>query len=469
MQRRMADGRLRFPRVMFALLTGAWVLVLGCASPVIAPAPISAPVTLAEPSPPENVDVYRDAGFIVGRGEIPFVGFVRFAATEFFDSTTVFVALSIPPRALSFVRAGDRYAAFYAVRIEILLGESIVRRELPSGEVRVAGFAETTRGDEGVIFQRALRVAPGSYTIRLAVQDSLGVGTGTVVAPITVPTLADGAVAPIIPVFAAEPRRSRNIVPTFIANPRATVRYGRDATLQFYVEAYGAAAPDTVLLIARRGDDDEPVFTDTVRLDRGTGIRSALAAIPVHRLGLGRVRVSVAATNATELASTSALVTLGVDLPVTSIDELLDALRYFATGQELQRFRVASAEARPRQWAELMRRTDPNPSSPENEAFVEYARRLRVAAAQYGEGSVPGWNTDRGAVVAALGEPDSRSPAQPADSVGVARVMTWEYRRHRLFLVFADADGSGRWRLTPVSDADFRSLLALSGLCIGCR
>jgi hypothetical protein len=72
-------------------------------------------------------------------------------------------------------------------------------------------------------------------------------------------------------------------------------------------------------------------------------------------------------------------------------------------------------------------------------------------------------------VVAALGEPDVITEPQPADSIGTAQVVTWEYRRHRLLLVFGDAAGPGMWRLTPLSDADFRALLALVGPCAGCR
>ena len=143
------------------------------------PTPAPTPVTLAEASAPENVQVYRDAGFIVGGGSIPFIGMVRYVATEFLDSTGVVVALSVPPRSLSFVRAGDRYAAFYAMRVDLMRGDAIVRSERPTGEVRVASFAETTRGDEGVIFQRTIRVAPGTYALRETAQDSLGTGTGT--------------------------------------------------------------------------------------------------------------------------------------------------------------------------------------------------------------------------------------------------------------------------------------------------
>ena len=453
--------------VITSVLAGS-ALSIACSTTAVAPTPVAAPVTLREPPPPASVEPYRDAGFLVGSGEIPFVGMVRFAATEFLDSTSVFVALSLPPRSLSFVRAGDRYAAFYSVRLQALLGGTIARSELPAGEVRVASFSETTRADEGVLFQRILRLAPGAYSLRLVVQDSLGAASGTASSPIVVPALRDGAVAIPIPVFAADPRRARSDPLTVVANPRATIRYGRDSSLQFYVEGYELAAPDTIVLAAF-ASAGSPVAADTVVLPRGAGVRSATGSIPAYRLDLGGFRVVASTTSGTEIAMMPAMVTVGVELPVTSIEDLVASLKYFASDAELQRIRAAAPQGRPHQWAELMRRTDPNPSTPDNEAFLEYARRLRVATADFREGTTPGWRTDRGAALTALGEPDSRSDPQPADSTGIGRVITWDYRRYRLLLVFVDADGSGTWRLSPVSAADFRSLLALSGLCLGCR
>src|SRR4051812_29280988 len=205
----------------------------GCSSPAIIPAPTPAPVTLAEASVPENVETYRAAGFVVGSGAIPFVGLVRYAATEFLDSTAVIIALSVPPRSLSFVRAGDRYAAFYAMRLDLLRGDAIVRSDRPTGELRVASFVETTRGDEGVIFQRTIRAVPGTYALRVTAQDSLGSGSGTATTTINVPAMREGTVAPILPVFMAESRTTRNAPLTLVANPRATVRYGRDSTIEF--------------------------------------------------------------------------------------------------------------------------------------------------------------------------------------------------------------------------------------------
>ena len=426
-------------------------------------------MTLAEPSAPENVEVYKAGGFVVGSGGIPFVGLVRYAATEFLDSTAVLITLSVPPRSLSFVRAGDRYAAFYSMRVDMLRGDAIVRSDRSTGEVRVASFAETTRGDEGIIFQRIIRTAPGAYALRVIAQDSLGSGTGSSNAMITVPAMREGSVSSIIPVFMAEPRDSRNAALTIVPNPRATARYGRDSVLAFYLESYGATAPDTLIVTARRESSDAVLAADTVVGRRNAPVRAVGASLPVYKLDLGSVRVAVSRPDGTQLESLTGLVNLGVEMPVTTSQELLESLRYFATDADLQRLRAASPAARPALWAALVRRTDPNASTPDNEALLEYARRLRVAERLYGRGTRHGWQTDRGSAVVALGEPDYMTEPQPADSLGSSKVVTWEYRRHRLFLVFTDATGPDSWRFTTYSAGEFRALLALAGPCVGCR
>jgi GWxTD domain-containing protein len=441
-----------------------------CSAASIQPAARSLAPAAVETSPLESTDLYRQAGFLVGDGAVPFVGMVRYFGTQSLDTTLTVVALSIPPRTLTFVRAGDRYAAYYAVKVDIILGQTLVRSERPTGEVRVVSLQETTRGDEGVIFQRALRIAPGSYSIRVTVQDSLGANIGSAVGPISVPFMANGVVTPIFPVYAADLRATRAAPLVVVANPRATVRYGRDSVLQFYMEAYGPNAPDTVILTSRPNENQTiSLRQDTVIFAKDHEPRATRVTVPIARLGLGMIRLVAARTNGAPLASAVAVVSIGEDAPVTSIDELLDALKYFATESDLRVLRDATPERRPSLWTALMRQTDPNPSTPENEALHEYLRRVAVASAQYREDTRQAWLTDRGAVVVALGEPDTISDPVPADSVGSTRLIAWEYRRYRLSLVFSDQAGFGRWRLTPTSDAEFRTLLAVAGPCIGCR
>jgi GWxTD domain-containing protein len=187
----------------------------------------------------------------------------------------------------------------------------------------------------------------------------------------------------------------------------------------------------------------------------------------VASLELGVNRITAMSTHGVAVASSAVRVSIGEDIPVSTFNGLWDALKYFATEGELRELREATPEKRPSRWAALMKRTDPNPATPENEALHEYARRTRVASARYREDSRPAWETDRGAVLVALGEPDIISNPAPVDSTPT-RVQTWEYKRHRLLLVFYDQGGAGKWRLTTYSEADLKSLLSIAGPCVGC-
>jgi hypothetical protein len=62
-------------------------------------------------------------------------------------------------------------------------------------------------------------------------------------------------------------------------------------------------------------------------------------------------------------------------------------------------------------------------------------------------------------VLVSLGEPDQLYEQGGADVNQRGRAQIWEYRQHRLQLVFVDQTGFGRWRLTTSSDSDLRAVL----------
>ena len=84
-----------------ATVTAA-VFVVACSAAAIQPAPRAPTPTAIETPTLESTDIYRRGGFLVGDGTLPFVGMVRYFGTESLDTTMVVLALSIPPRALSF-------------------------------------------------------------------------------------------------------------------------------------------------------------------------------------------------------------------------------------------------------------------------------------------------------------------------------------------------------------------------------
>jgi GWxTD domain-containing protein len=406
--------------------------------------------------------VYQRMGLLAPGAPMPFVGTVRFLAGPRPDSTLALLAVSLQNRALTFVREDDRYRAVYEVRAEFRQGARLVRRVEAQQVVRVAGFRETGRGDESVIFQQTVALAPGAYTLTLAVRDGGSARSATGEAPVTVPPLAAPGLSAPITVHEATPRTALDSAPRMVASPRATFTFGRDSAAAFYLEGYGADAELPVRLTAR-GDDGRALWTGTAPLVRRGALLSAVVRVPLAPLGVGRVAtVTAGRGDAPDGAGTPVFVAFGDELPVTTFDEMVSYLRYFDEAR-VAALRAAPAAGRAAAWAELLRATDPAPTTPENEALRDYFGRLALANARYREEGGGGWLTDRGRVYVTAGEPDQVYQQGGADATARGRAQIWEYRADGVQLVFVDQSGFGRWRLTPASENDFRRLARRRG------
>lgn len=427
--------------------------------------------------------IYERAGFIAEGGQVPFIGTVGYFASARPDSTVALVALSLSNRSLSFLRGGDQYQGAYTVVLEIRRDSAVVRRIEAREEVRVASFRETTRGDESVIFQQFVSLAPGNYALLVSLRDEQTGRTGRHESMLLVPSLVAGTLSTPLAVYEARPRAALDSLPTLIANPRTTLVFGRDSAFQLYLEAYGtpgtaigdsAAAPtgsadptgaggrraavDVELTV--RGGTGAP-WVDTVALPVRGRVASGVVEIPVSPLGIGLLSLVARRLDGSSGDSTRAvlLVSFGENLAVASFDQMLDYLRYFGMSERVRQMRETPREQQAAAWAEFLRETDPNPETPENEAVRDYFQRLELANERFrGEGA-PGWLTDRGRVLIGLGEPDQVYEQGIADLSQRGRTMIWQYNRYRTQLVFVDQTGFGRWRLTTGSEHDFETLV----------
>ncbi|HWP02673.1 MAG TPA: GWxTD domain-containing protein [Gemmatimonadaceae bacterium] len=411
------------------------------------------------PVQPDAVSLYRRMGLLADAGDTPFVGSLAFFAGPRFDSATVVLTVSLANRFLRFVREGDRFRATYHVNLEIRRGGDLVREIRAAETVRVLAFRETTREDESVLFRQLLNLAPGTYEFRLTVRDEAAAKGSAVEATVGVPRFGIGSLSSPVAYYEATPRAQLDSTPRFLASPRSTAIFGRDSLLQFYVEAYGEGAEFPVAITVESEGSEGVVWSDTVSLPRRRDLFSGTFGVPVGQLGVGVMTLGVARLGGQDTLRVPLFVAFGEDLPVASFPEMLDYLRYFATPERLQKMREAKGEQRAALWAAFLRETDPVPQTPQHEALLQYFARIAQANARYREEGIPGWLTDRGRVAVALGEPDQRYEPSFAEVGQRGRTQIWEYRQHRLQLVFVDQTGFGRWRLTLASEADFESVV----------
>ncbi|MGQ0712618.1 MAG: GWxTD domain-containing protein [Gemmatimonadaceae bacterium] len=393
-----------------------------------------------------------------------FVGSVRFLPAQSSDSTLVLIALSMPNRSLTFAVAGDQQEAGYTVITEARQGRAVIQRREARETVRVASFRETTRGDESVIFQQFMTLSPGDYELAVIVRDAGSARSGAYELAASVPRLTPSSVAPPVVAYEATPRVNADSLPKLIANPRATIVFGRDTVVPIYLEqaiaadqasAGDSASTATLSVLSEEGN---VLWSDTVALQTGIGIAGGVGQIPATRFGVGHFWVTAGPLTGVQSARVPFFISFGDEWGIAPLEEMLSYLRYFTDMSRLHAVRDAAPEARAAAWMTFWRETDPDPQTIEHEALRDYFRRLVTANERFREEGSPGWLTERGKVLITLGEPDQ---VLEQGDVGIGtrgRIQVWQYLQHRAQFVFVDQSGFGRWRMTPQSEAEFESI-----------
>jgi GWxTD domain-containing protein len=427
--------------------------------PPQAPTPQAPSAPRAVPSQPDAVRLYRQMGLLAEDGDTPFVGSVAFLGNKSADSTLFLLTVSVPSRALTFVKENDRYRASYSATLSLTRGDEAARRIESHQVVRVAAFKETTRSDESVLYQQVVMAPPGSYSLSFSLRDDAGGKGSSIEATVNVPRVTTGSLSSPIPVYEATPRRSLDSLPRIVPTPRATITFGQDSTLLVYVEGYGDGSVLPLRTAVFGENTSTPVWSDTTSLPRNGDIFSGIVRVPVTRLGVGALTLAITHSGRPDTMRTPVFVTFGEDLPVATFTEMINYLRYFGSPARLQSLRDAPPDARANAWATFLRETDRDPATPVNEALRDYFARIAQANVRFREEGDIGWLTDRGRVLVALGAPDQFYEPNTTDLNQRGRTQIWEYRRHRLQVVFVDQTGFGRWRMTVGSEAEFEALM----------
>jgi len=412
------------------------------------------------PSQPDAVKLYRQMGLLAEGGDTPFVGSVSFLGSKLPDSTVFLLTVSIPTRALTFVRENDRYRASYSATLALTRTDEAARHFETHQIVRVAAFKETSRSDESVLYQQIILARPGTYDLSFALRDDAGGKGSSIEASVNVPRMTAKSLSSPIVVYEVVPRSSLDSLPRIVPTPKATLTLGQDSSLSVYLEGYSANAQTLPLRASVFGENASiPVWSDTISLARHGGLFSGLFNIPITSLGVGALTLTVSPIGGSDTTKAPIFVTFGEDLPVASFNEMVSYLRYFSSTTRLQSLRDAPPNARASAWAAFMRATDPDPATPVNEAMRDYFGRIAQANARFREEGGIGWLSDRGRVFVALGAPDQYYEPNTTDLNQRGRAQIWDYRRHRLQIVFIDQTGFGRWRMTVGSEAEFEALM----------
>jgi GWxTD domain-containing protein len=320
--------------------------------------------------------------------------------------------------------------------------------------VRVPTFQETQRADESVLFQQVLRLLPGTYHVTVAVRDVGSTSESRAQADYTAPSFTAGTTSAPILAYQATGRANLADPLNLVLNPRGSVGYGSD-TLLAYIEGYNFTKTTTVPFKVV-DEQQNVVHENELRFRGGHEVESQVVRLSPDSVALGELSLVVGEGESER--KVSALVSFTQAWVVTNFDEMLDLLRYFGHDEEVSAMRKAPQSERARLWREFYVKTDPNNSTPENEALNAYFSRIAQANQRFNDEGVPGWRTDRGEVFVNLGAPDEAVENTPGTTAN--RILRWTYISLRLELFFRDESGFGRLRLLPSSRADYERTLA---------
>jgi len=399
--------------------------------------------------------VYNRMGRIAVGPPVPFVGTLA-ALGGRGDSTIIQVGLSLPNRAFSFQRDGPSFLARFRAEISFNRPGQAPIAHIRDELVRVAGFEETQRSDETIIFQQGFLLAPGEYTVTILVRDLAATAFSRAERPLSVPAFGPGSTSGPILTYEAGARRQRVDSLPLILNPRGSVAHGPSDTLLIYVEGYRFSQPTTVPVDVR-DDRGVVVFSDTLRFDGGQEVESRTVRLSASTPPLGELTIAVGNPGG-EPRTTQALVSFSRGWVVTNYDNLLSLLRFFPYVDWVRRLREANATERATLWREFWTATDPTPETPENEALDLYFTRVAIANERFRDEGPNAWRSDRGEVFITLGEPDAiNTNSLTADR----RLEQWVYSELRGVLLFEGQLGFNRMRLVPSSRGEFSRLRAL--------
>jgi GWxTD domain-containing protein len=445
----------------FVVLTGVVAGSCGPPSGSGAPGSLLPDASGLLPQLADPASIYRALGFFAKGEPLPFVASLHFLAGATPDSTLAVFGLSLANRALSFRRTPEALEARYRVEVMFRQGSRIVAQLSSEQQVRVGALEETRRADESVVFQHFFHLPPGRLEASVTVRDRNRLTASHDEQAVEVPRYGEGpALSQLVPVYRGRPRVSRAALPTLLVNPRATspqgaaVGAGAD-TLCLYLEGYGVA-PGAAVYLRAVDADSATVWRDTLQWAPG----AAIVSVGPRQLPLGGLRFEATLAGHGDTSRAMVLVTFSEQWAVTNLDDVLSLLRFFGHDSDLAAIRQAPPAERGALWRRFWRRTDPDTTTPDNEALASYFRRVEIANIRYGEAGEPGWLTDRGEVYITLGEPDRVDQSQGLRTNGGAIRWTYLFGGETVVLDFVNDLLPRRFRLTFSSRAEYERILA---------
>jgi len=187
--------------------------------------------------------------------------------------------------------------------------------------------------------------------------------------------------------------------------------------------------------------------SDSLTIVGGETLSSYLLSVPCHKLEYGAytVRLTVESGGCTVSREVKIKVNyFGLPGSVHDIELAIEQLKYIATDEEITAIKNAPEGEKGEKFLEFWNQNFPTPGEAVNGKMKEYYNRIAYANRHF-SATRPGWETDRGRILAIYGQP-SEVERQTFNEQGVPYEI-WYYNHLGKRFVFRDEYGFGEYRL----------------------
>jgi GWxTD domain-containing protein len=394
-------------------------------------------------------------------------GFGLFA-NAFLDSSrvpTTRITVEVPFRSLVFLKKEGYFDSRYQAYLSILKsGEEPPRPTtyVLHGFATVKTYEETRRRDQKSRAWREFRLPPGEYVInatltvantQIAMQRSV---------TLRVPDFLASGMGFGTPVVLAVPPAYRPGFRTWAeagallgdapAPPDASIAgLERQPAVRFSLFVEGTLTepqPCDIFYEATDANDRQVIYGKHRVSLTGAG-DEYVVAFNVDDWLPGAYKVNLRARTYGPDRDATASVDIRVDVTRTMLganfEDTLEILGLIASSEELKPLRGAAESGRAAAWAAFWAPRDPDPSTDENEALVQFLSRLQYVTQEFSQFG-PGWRSDRGRVYLRFGPPEQIDTAMDqGPSTGEYEI--WRYFALGRSFVFYDMFGVGDFKL----------------------
>ncbi len=360
--------------------------------------------------------------------------------------------VQVPYTQLTFVKDNDLFASQYEVTAGVYdQSDRIVTEKIWKEKITLGTYNESVSRGSFNITLRSFHLRPGSYKLKIFVEDKESKRNAKVSADLTVRNFHDFdfALSDILLVQKySEINETKKIIPNITNNIVFS-----DSGFYIFWEFYRHTADSLYMINCKILDYKGNVVLDFDTPYQFTGRKNPVfLKIDKKDFKIGEYVITVSAISPNNIKLTSYNVSkrifsrwVGVPRSIVDLDKAIEQMIYITNRERIdEMLNNKDQEQKYNKFIEFWKSKDPTPSTDENELMDEYYGRIDYATNNFSSYQ-EGWKTDMGMVFVILGPPNNvdRYPFNydtPAHEI-------WEYYNLNRRFIFVDYSGFGDYRL----------------------